>query len=138
SDPGSAGAVELPMAGTHGPAHVRQAGIGKAGEAITAEATEWGADLIILGPSHRGEFATRLLGSATLHVLQHAPCPILVASPAGKADSPRVAVAEHAAAAPRRPVRFRGVRPHYTGRAFQRNRLVPQWAGPRRRQRAVT
>src|SRR5215831_15647030 len=49
-----------------------------------AAATEWGADLIILGPSRRGQLATRLLGSATLHVLQHAPCPVLVASPAGK------------------------------------------------------
>src|SRR5262249_25277379 len=94
-----AAVFELRMAGMTASGQVRHAVIGKAGEAITAEATEWGADLIILGPSHRGEFATRLLGSATLHVLQHAPCPILVASPAGKADSPRVAVAEHAAAA---------------------------------------
>ena len=69
-----------------------------AAEAITAEATEWGADLIILGPSRRGEFATRLRGSVTLQVLQHAPCPVLVASPADKADSHRVAAAEHAAA----------------------------------------
>ena len=34
----------------------------------------------------------------TLQVLRHAPCPVLVASPAGKADSHRVAAAEHAAA----------------------------------------
>ena len=70
----------------------------QAAEAITAEATEWGADLIILGPSSRGEFAARLRGSVTLQVLRHAPCPVLVASPAGKADSHRVAAAEHAAA----------------------------------------
>jgi len=69
-----------------------------AAEAITAEAAEWGADLIILGPARRGEFATRLRGSVTLQVLRHAPCPVLVASPAGKADSHRVAAAEHAAA----------------------------------------
>ena len=70
----------------------------QAAEAITAEATEWGADLIILGPSRRGELATRLLGSVTQHVLQHVPCPVLVASPASKADSHRVAAAGHAAA----------------------------------------
>jgi nucleotide-binding universal stress UspA family protein len=73
--------------------------IGKAAEAITAEATKWGADLIILGPAHRGEFATRLRGSVTLQVLQHAPCPVLVASPADNdADSHTAAAAEHAAA----------------------------------------
>jgi nucleotide-binding universal stress UspA family protein len=72
--------------------------IGKAAAAITAEATEWGADLIILGPSRRGEFATRLRGSVMLHVLQHAPCPVLVASPADKAGSHRAAAADHAAA----------------------------------------
>ena len=74
------------MAGMTASGQVRQAMIGQAGEAITAEAAEWGADLIILGPSRRGEFATRLRGSVTLHVLQHAPCPVLVASPAGPAD----------------------------------------------------
>jgi len=89
---------ELRMAGMTASGHVRQAMIGKAAEVITAEATEWGADLIILGPSHRGEFATRLRGSVTLQVLQHAPCPVLVASPADKADSHRVDAAEHAAA----------------------------------------
>ena len=65
---------------------VSHAMIGKAAEAITAEATEWGADLIILGPSHRSEFATRLRGSVTLQVLQHAPCPVLVASPSREAS----------------------------------------------------
>jgi nucleotide-binding universal stress UspA family protein len=78
---------------------VRHAMIGKAAEAITAEATEWGADLIILGPSRRGEFATRLLGSVTLQVLQHAPCPVLVASSAGKTATHGADAAEHAAAA---------------------------------------
>jgi nucleotide-binding universal stress UspA family protein len=86
------------MAGMTTSGQVRHAMIGKAAEAITAEATEWGADLIILGPSRRGQFATRLLGSVTLQVLQHAPCPVLVASPEAKADTHRVAAAEHAAA----------------------------------------
>src|SRR5215471_5872651 len=68
-----AAVFELRMAGMTASGQVRHAVIGKAGEAITAEATEWGADLIILGPSRRGELATRLLGSVTLHVLQHTP-----------------------------------------------------------------
>jgi nucleotide-binding universal stress UspA family protein len=77
-----AAVFELRMAGLAASGLVRHALIGKAAEAITAEATEWGADLIILGPPRRGELASRLLGSATLNVLQHAPCPVLVASPA--------------------------------------------------------
>jgi nucleotide-binding universal stress UspA family protein len=93
-----AAVFELRMAGMTASGQVRQAVIGKAAEAITAEATEWDADLIILGPARRGELASRLLGSVTLHVLQNAPCPVLVASPAGKASSHRVAAAEHAAA----------------------------------------
>jgi nucleotide-binding universal stress UspA family protein len=92
-----AAVFELRMGGMAASGHVRHAVIGKAAEAITAEAAQWGADLIILGPSRRGEAATRLLGSVTLHVLQHAPCPVLVASPAGQPDSHRVAAAEHAA-----------------------------------------
>ena len=82
-----AAVFELRMAGMAASGLVRHALIGKAAEAITAEATEWGADLIILGPSRRGELATRLLGSVTLNVLQHASCPVLVASPA---DSDRL------------------------------------------------
>jgi nucleotide-binding universal stress UspA family protein len=93
-----AAVFELRMAGMTASGHVRHAVIGKAAEAITAEATEWGADMIILGPARHGEFAARLRGSVTLQVLQHASCPVLVASPAGKADSHRAAVAEHAAA----------------------------------------
>ena len=93
-----AAVFELRMAGMTASGEVGQAMIGKAAEAITAVATEWGADLIILGPSRRGEFATRLRGSVMLQVLQHAPCPVLVASPADKADSHRAAAADHAAA----------------------------------------
>jgi nucleotide-binding universal stress UspA family protein len=93
-----AAVFELRMAGMAASGQVRHALIGKAAEAITAEAAEWGADLIILGPSRRGELATRLLGSVTLGVLQHAPCPVLVASPADKAGADRVAGEESAAA----------------------------------------
>jgi len=80
-----AAVFELRMEGMAASGQVRHALIGKAAEAITAAATEWGADLIILGPSRRGEFAARLRGSVTLQVLQHAPCPVLVASAADSA-----------------------------------------------------
>jgi nucleotide-binding universal stress UspA family protein len=80
-----AAVFELRMAGMSASGEIRHALIGKAAEAITAEATEWGADLIILGPARRGEFAARLRGSTTLRVLQHAPCPVLVASAADSA-----------------------------------------------------
>ena len=93
-----AAVFELRMAGIAASGLVRHAMIDKAAETITAEATEWGADLIILGPAHRSDFATRLFGSVTHHVLKHAPCPVLVAAPAGKADSHSVAAPEHAAA----------------------------------------
>ena len=86
-----AAVFELRMAGMATSGQVRHALIGKAAEEITAEATEWGADLIILGPSRRGQLASRLRGSVTLKVLQHAPCPVLVAAPADKADAHRVA-----------------------------------------------
>jgi nucleotide-binding universal stress UspA family protein len=82
-----AAVFELRMAGMAASGQVRQALIGKAAEEITAEAAEWGADLIILGPSRRGELASRLRGSVTLKVLQHAPCPVLVTPPADQADS---------------------------------------------------
>jgi nucleotide-binding universal stress UspA family protein len=94
-----AAVFELRMAGMTASGQVRHAMIGKAAEAITAEAAEWGADLIILGPSRRGELASRLRGSVTLKVLQHASCPVLVAAPAGKADAHRVAAEESAATA---------------------------------------
>jgi nucleotide-binding universal stress UspA family protein len=93
-----AAVFELRMAGMTASGHVRHAMIGKAAEAITTEATQCGADLIILGPARRGEFAARLRGSVTLQVLQHTPCPVLVAAPAGKTDSHRVAAPERAAA----------------------------------------
>jgi nucleotide-binding universal stress UspA family protein len=72
------------MAGIGASGRVHHAFVGRAAEAIVAEAIEWGADLIVLGFPRRGELATRLFGSVTLRVLQHAPCPVLVASSAGR------------------------------------------------------
>jgi nucleotide-binding universal stress UspA family protein len=78
-----AAVLELSMAGIAATGQVRRALVDRAAEAIVAEAAEWGADLIVLGFPHRGEFATRLFGSVTLRVLRHSPCPVLVASSAG-------------------------------------------------------
>jgi len=94
-----AAVFELRMAGVATSGQVRHALIGKAAEEITAEDTEWGADMIILGPPRRGELASRLRGSVTLKVLQHAACPVLVAAPAGNADAHRAAAEESAATA---------------------------------------
>lgn len=87
---------ELRLAGIAASGHSRHALLGQAAEAIIAEATGWGADVIVLGPSRRGELTTRLFGSVTLRVLQHATCPVLVA-PA--TDGDRVPRVEESAAA---------------------------------------
>ena len=52
--------------------------------AIVTDAAEWAADLIVLGAPRRRELRTRLFGSVTLRVLQHAPCPVLVARAASR------------------------------------------------------
>ena len=76
-----AAVFELRMAGVNATGQVRPALIDRAADEIIAEATEWGADLIVLGFPRRGALTTRLFGSVTLSVLQHSPCPVLVASP---------------------------------------------------------
>jgi nucleotide-binding universal stress UspA family protein len=73
---------ELRMAGVGASGEIQHVLVGKAAEAIVAEATAWRADLIVLGAPRRGEFATRLFGSVTLRVLERAQCPVLVASSA--------------------------------------------------------
>jgi nucleotide-binding universal stress UspA family protein len=73
--------LELRMAGIAATGQVRPALVDRAASEILVEATEWGADLIVLGFPRRGGLTTRLLGSLTLSVLRHAPCPVLVASP---------------------------------------------------------
>jgi len=44
---------------------------------VLAEATEWGADLIVIG-SHRPSMATYLLGSNAKTIVRHARCSVLV------------------------------------------------------------
>jgi nucleotide-binding universal stress UspA family protein len=79
-----AAVFELSMAGIAASGQVRHALVDRAAEAIVAGAIEWGAELIVLGVPRRGEFAARLFGSVALRVLQHAPCPVLVASSADR------------------------------------------------------
>jgi nucleotide-binding universal stress UspA family protein len=86
-----AAVFELRMAGIASSGEVRHALVGRVAQAIVAEATESGADLIVLGIPRRGELMTRLFGSVTLRVLEHAPCPVLVAAPAGRGSLHHVA-----------------------------------------------
>jgi hypothetical protein len=57
------------------------------------------AGIAASGPARRSDFVTRLFGSVAQRVIKHAPCPVLVAAPAGMPSSHSVAAAEHAAAA---------------------------------------
>ena len=91
-----AGVFELRMAGIAASGKLLHTLVGKAAEAIVAEAAEWGADLIILGAPRRGKVASRLFGSVTLRVLQHAHCPVLVSSSAGSVSRSEVATQEYA------------------------------------------
>ena len=52
---------------------------GRAATAIVALAEHIGADLIIVGSRGRGPIASMLLGSVAAEVVDHAPCPVLVA-----------------------------------------------------------
>ncbi|HWH37046.1 MAG TPA: universal stress protein [Candidatus Limnocylindrales bacterium] len=52
---------------------------GRAASAIAHEAAEWGADLVVVGSRGHGSIATMLLGSVSAEVVDHAPCPVLVA-----------------------------------------------------------
>jgi nucleotide-binding universal stress UspA family protein len=77
--------LEFAVAGIAASGQICHTLVGRAAEAIVAEAAGWGADLIMLGAPQRGEFMTRLSGSVTLRILQHAPCPVLVGASAGAA-----------------------------------------------------
>jgi len=75
-----AAVLELRVAGISATGQFGDALIDRAGQAIIAEATQWAADLIVLGVPRRSGLAARLFGSAALYVQRHAPCPVLVAS----------------------------------------------------------
>jgi nucleotide-binding universal stress UspA family protein len=46
------------------------------GEGLVAAAA--GADLVVVGSRGRGSFASAVLGSVSHHVIQHAPCPVVI------------------------------------------------------------
>jgi nucleotide-binding universal stress UspA family protein len=52
---------------------------GRAGTAIVDEASSFGADLVVMGARGHGVWAAALLGSVSAEVVDHAPCPVLVA-----------------------------------------------------------
>ena len=52
---------------------------GRPATAIVEHARELDADLIVLGSRGRGALASMLLGSVSAEVLDHAPCPVLIA-----------------------------------------------------------
>jgi len=75
-----AAVFDLRMAGLAAGASVRFAIVDRVAEAILDEAKGFGADLIVLGPPRRREFAARIFGSITQRVIQRAACPVLVAA----------------------------------------------------------
>ena len=52
---------------------------GRAASAIIDDAREFGADLVIVGSRGHGSIASLVLGSVSAEVVDHAPCPVLVA-----------------------------------------------------------
>jgi len=52
---------------------------GRPGSAIVDEAGAAGADLVVVGSRGHGTIATMLLGSTASEIVDHAPCPVLVA-----------------------------------------------------------
>lgn len=51
----------------------------RAGTAIVEEATAWEADIIVVGNRGHSRIGTMILGSTSAEVVDHAPCPVLVA-----------------------------------------------------------
>jgi nucleotide-binding universal stress UspA family protein len=52
---------------------------GRPGSAIVEEAAAMDADLVVVGSRGHGTIATMLLGSTASEIVDHAPCPVLVA-----------------------------------------------------------
>lgn len=50
---------------------------GNAAEQIIQAASSWSADLVIIGARHKRFADTTILGSTTVRVTRHAPCPVL-------------------------------------------------------------
>lgn len=52
---------------------------GRPASSIVDEAAEWPADLLVMGSRGHGAIASMLLGSVSAEVVDHAPCPVLIA-----------------------------------------------------------
>jgi nucleotide-binding universal stress UspA family protein len=52
---------------------------GRPASSIVDEAAEWPADLLVMGSRGHGAIAAMLLGSVSAEVVDHAPCPVLIA-----------------------------------------------------------
>jgi nucleotide-binding universal stress UspA family protein len=52
---------------------------GRPASALVDEAQRWGADLVVIGSRGHGPLESLLLGSVSAEVVDHAPCPVLVA-----------------------------------------------------------
>ena len=50
---------------------------GEASREIIAQAAEEGCDLLVIGAQHRTFFDSTVIGSTTVRVVRHAPCPVL-------------------------------------------------------------
>lgn len=57
----------------------RQILLGRPSASIVDQANAFGADLIVMGSRGQGPLRTMLLGSVSAEVVDHAPCPVLVA-----------------------------------------------------------
>lgn len=53
--------------------------MGDPADRIADRAERWFADLIVIGNRRRGAFASAVFGSVAAHLVDHAPCPVLVA-----------------------------------------------------------
>lgn len=51
---------------------------GAAAEQVVAEATEWGADVVVIATHGRSGLRRLLLGSVANQIVNHAPCPVLL------------------------------------------------------------
>jgi nucleotide-binding universal stress UspA family protein len=69
--------------------------VGEPVEMITARARAIEADLIVVGSRGRGAVATSILGSVSAGVIDHAPCPVLVAR---RREADRIVVADDGSA----------------------------------------
>ncbi|MGE3139363.1 MAG: universal stress protein [Thermoleophilia bacterium] len=59
---------------------------GEPGPAICRWAQEQGCDLIVVSARHPGPWGMSVLGGVTRHVLDNAPCPVLVVRASGTPD----------------------------------------------------